>query len=91
MKASPSLITSHFGRIWAEDEEYSKKCASFQRSSTKPGRRSCEEIPERAKVPRAETQRRGVDKENRAFIYFKPLRLCVSARDCKFFLTFPVP
>ena len=50
---------------------------------------SCKEIPERAKVPRAETQRRGVDKENRAFIYFKPLRLCVSARDCKFFLTFP--
>jgi hypothetical protein len=42
--------------------------------------RSRELIPAKAKAFRAEAQSRREHKENKAVIYFKSLRLCVSAR-----------
>ncbi len=56
---------------------------------------SCEKFPGTTKASRAETQRRGGDKRNKAVIHFESLRLCVSARDCQFLHRFlsrvPVP
>jgi hypothetical protein len=52
--------------------------------------RSCEEIPERAKPSRAETRRCRGEKENKAVTYSVSLRLCVSARDGRFFHSFYV-
>jgi hypothetical protein len=44
------------------------------------GRRSCEEIRDKARVFRAEAQSRRGRKENKAVIYSESLRLSVSAR-----------
>ena len=52
---------------------------------------TCEEIHIQTKASRAQTQRRGVDKENKPVMLFEPLRLCISARDCQFLHTFPTP
>jgi hypothetical protein len=41
--------------------------------------RTCEEIPQRSKALRAEAQRRGERKENKAVVLSESLRLCVSA------------
>jgi hypothetical protein len=53
-----------------------------------PRYRSRELIPAKAKAFRAEAQSRREHKENKAVIYFKSLRFCVSARVQLFFHSF---
>ena len=71
------------------NSDWKTPCGTAGARDMVPG--SCEEIPERVKASRAETQRRRGGKETKAFICFESQRHCVSARDCSFFHTFLTP
>ena len=47
----------------------------------KKGAGTCQKTDFQTRAPRAETERRGADKQNNVVIYLRSLRLCISARD----------